>query len=203
MKKLIGILALAALLAACGDDDDGSTPDAGASFGTPAQILAYLDGKTYRMEGANIPSHPNGYSEDVNLGQLTQCYVSVNMAIAAGGVMVTSQLGPVDGTTMSGQVGTCNHGTAAGTPLVFSSTAVLIENVENNGACFDFTVTYTGFAQEGRGSLSADGRTMTLELYFANQATNHRCAAGDPGASGVTLNGMAFTGDARQVYIRQ
>jgi hypothetical protein len=68
-------------------------------------------------------------------------------------------------------------------------------------------VNYTGFSQEGRGSLSADGSTLTLELFFASQAANHRCAAGNPGTAGVTLTTTAgtqpFTGNAQQVYLRQ
>jgi hypothetical protein len=54
------------------------------------------------------------------------------MAINAGNVMVTSQLGPVDGTTMSGEVGTCNHTTPAGAPLVFNSTTVLIPSASTS-----------------------------------------------------------------------
>ncbi len=39
--------------------------------------------------------------------------------------------------------------------LTFDSTAALVENIEGNGECFDFTITYPGFGQEGRGSISA------------------------------------------------
>jgi hypothetical protein len=203
MKKWITTLALGCALAACGDDDDGGSPDAGLTLGTSAQILAYMDGKSFKMDGNNIPSHPNGINEDLNAGAATQCYQSVNIAVASGNFTVTSALGTVEGAATVGQTGTCNH-TATGTPLMFTSTTVLIENVQNNAGCFDITVTYPGFSQEGRGKISADGRTLTLELYFAG-AQNHRCAAGAVGASGVILANQTapFTGNAQQVYLRQ
>jgi hypothetical protein len=75
-----------------------------------------------------------------------------------------------------------------------------VENVATDGSCFDFTVTYTGFGQEGRGCISPDGKKAILELFFNGQATGHRCADGAVGSSGVTVNGNAFTGDAVQIY---
>jgi hypothetical protein len=95
--------------------------------------------------------------------------------------------------------GECDRETMAA-ELTFDSTASLIENVKGNGTCFDFTITYPGFAQEGRGSLSSDGKTLVLELFFKDQAIGHRCADGNPGDATVTLNQMQFTGDARQTY---
>jgi hypothetical protein len=84
--------------------------------------------------------------------------------------------------------------------LTFDSTAVLFENFKNNGACFDMTATYSAFQQEGRGSISADVKTLTLELFFKDQATGHRCADGDVGAPTIKLPGAMFTGNAKQVY---
>ncbi|MGC3999900.1 MAG: hypothetical protein QM767_21650 [Anaeromyxobacter sp.] len=84
--------------------------------------------------------------------------------------------------------------------LPFSSTNVLIENVAGNATCFDVTVTYTGFAQEGRGRFLDDGDTLELELFFSGQATGHRCADGAVGEATVTLNAAAFTGNAVQTY---
>ena len=69
-----------------------------------------------------------------------------------------------------------------------------------DGECFDLTVTFNGFSQEGRGTINADGSLVTLELFFGGQAAKHRCADGDPGASGVTIKSTAFTGNALQKY---
>ena len=195
MKKYIIALALA--LAACGGDDG----DNDVELNTAASIHTYLDGKTWVMTGSNIPSHPNGFNEDTNFGASSQCYATVTMAFAAQNVMVTSVLGLISGAANVGETGTCTH--AGGGTLMFNSTNILIENVQGNAACFDFTATYTGFSQEGRGKISADGNTLTLELFFAGQATGHRCAAGAVGAQTVTLNANAFTGNAQQVYVRQ
>lgn len=199
MTKRIAIAAIAALaLAACGGSDDD--PPAGPSLDTATAIATYLDGRTWVMTGADIPSHPNGYSEDVNFGAATQCYNRVTLSMAAATWTTVSALGTLTGAPNAGDTGDCDRATVLATLPAFNSNAVLIENVAGNGACFDLTVTYTGFAQEGRGKFSADGRTMTLELYFSGQATGHRCANGAVGASSVTLNGAAFTGNAQQVY---
>jgi hypothetical protein len=77
---------------------------------------------------------------------------------------------------------------------------VLIENVRDNGECFDFTITFPGFGQEGRGKIEEDGSEMTLELFFKDRATGHRCDDGDVGDRTVTASGVAFAGDARQIY---
>lgn len=203
MKRItLAVLLLAA--ASCGDDDGGSsTPDAGATLDTPAKIFSFLDGKTIKMTGADIPSHPNGYNEDTNFGAATQCYLSVQIATAAGNFTVTSALGTLEGAPTTGTTGTCNHALQNGNPLTFPSTTVLIENVKPNGECFDITATYPGFVQEGRGKISPDGKKVTLELFFTTQATGHRCAAGAVGAATVTLNGQPFAGNAQQVYTVQ
>lgn len=192
---LVGILALAG----CGSDDDGggnNPPD----LSTAAGIGTYLDGKTLRMEGANIPSHPNGFNEDQNFGAATQCYQSTDIDIAGTTWTVTSQLGTLEGAPTVGSVGTCNHDVAFGDPLTFTSTAVLVEHVQGNGECFDITVTYPGFTQEGRASFNSAATELRMELFFQGQATGHRCADGAVGSGGITLNGAAFTGDAVQVY---
>lgn len=152
------------------------------------------------MTGVDIPSHPNGFNQNVNFGASTQCYKSTTIAVAAGTWNVTSQLGTLNGAPTVGSVGTCDNATAFGSPLTFSSSTVLIENVAGNATCFDITVTYTGFSQEGRGAFSADGKTLRLELFFGGQATGHRCASGAVGSGGVTLNASAFTGNAVQTY---
>ncbi|MBK9519188.1 MAG: hypothetical protein IPO09_17920 [Anaeromyxobacter sp.] len=197
MKTLAATAAAVLLLAACG----GSSDEVAPNVDTPAAIATYLDGKTMTMTGADIPSHPNGFNENQNFGASTQCYVSVGMSVAAGTWSVVSQLGTLSGAPTAGSIGTCDNAAALGNPLTFSSAAVLIENVAANGTCFDFTITYTGFSQEGRGAFSADRKTLQLELFFGGQATGHRCAGGAVGQAGtVTLNGLAFTGNAVQTY---
>jgi hypothetical protein len=190
---LVGMLSLAG----CGDDDDDG---GGRDLTTPAGINAFLNGKTLLMEGENIPSHPNGFNEDQNFGAATQCYQSTEIEVSTNWT-VTSQLATLEDAPDPADIGTCNHELPLGTPLVFISTTVLIENVEGNGDCFDVTVTYPGFTQEGRAAFNADATQLTMELFFSGQATGHRCADGDVGEPGtVTLNTFAFTGDAVQTY---
>jgi hypothetical protein len=198
MKKTVTSAALAALLlAACDSSDDEIPPP---TLTTPTAITTYLEGKTWKMEGADIPTHPNGYNENQNLGAATQCYNKVLIAVAGGNWSTTSTLGTLTGAPNAGEIGTCNRSLPLATLAPFTSTAILIENVEGNGACFDVRATYTGFAQEGRAKFSADGRTLTLELFFDGQSTGSDCASGDVGSGGITLNGFAFTGNAQQVY---
>jgi len=170
------------------------------SFDTAEKIKAHLEGKKLLMTGANIPSHPNGFNEDTNFGSATQCYTKTEMLVSGGNLAVTSTLGTLRDAPNPGNTGTCDHTVAAGNPLTFTSTAVLIENVRNNGACFDISVTYPSFKQVGRAKLAGDGKTLTLEIFFENQAVGASCAAGVVGARTVKLNGADFTGNARQVY---
>ncbi|KFE68337.1 hypothetical protein [Hyalangium minutum] len=170
------------------------------SFDTAEKIKALLEGKKLVMEGANIPSHPNGFNEDTNYGSATQCYTKSEMTVSGGNLAVTSNLGTLRDAPNVGNTGTCDHTVVSGTPLSFTSTAVLIENVKSNGACFDISVTYPSFKQAGRGKLSGDGKTLTLEIFFENQAVGANCAAGVVGSRTVKLNNADFTGNARQVY---
>lgn len=194
-------IALSLGLLACGGEDivvNGGGQGT-ERFGSASKLSAYLDGKTLTMQGASIPSHPNGYDEHVNFGQATQCYHRVTMTPLAGRYHVASELGTLMDAPNPGTRGRCER-EAMSAELSFDSTAALIENVRGNGACFDFTITYPGFGQEGRGSISADGATLVLELFFKDQAIGHRCGDGDVGAPTVTLSQAAFTGDARQTY---
>ncbi|MBF5043579.1 hypothetical protein FGE12_14375 [Aggregicoccus sp. 17bor-14] len=202
-NKLLSALMLGSLcLAACGGDDEGTTNEPTTPAFTTAQAInTYLEGKTYLMEGANIPSHPNGYDENKNLGSYSQCYNKVTMVITGGPTYaVTSDLGTF---RTEGSTTICDNTTKSGNAAPFTTTNVLVENVAADGSCFDVTYTYNGFGQEGRGKLSKDGKTMTLELFFAGQATGHRCVNGAVGSKTVTLNGAAFTGNAQQVYVQQ
>ena len=164
---------------------------------TPEKINAYLEAKTLTMTGDQIPSHPNGFDENTNFGSATQCYSKVAISIMAGTWNVTSDLGTLNDAPNQGDVGTCDHATVANT-VMFSSTAVAVENVTES--CFDITVTYNGFSQEGRGAFSTDASAIDLELYFGGQAAGHRCADGAVGDMTVKLNGADFTGNAVQSY---
>lgn len=207
-RSVVLVAVLSAALAGCGDDDGGgggaggggTGGDAGQGFDTAQKINAYLEGKTVTMEGDAIPSHPNGYDENTNFGNATQCYQSVTMTPSNVAWHVVSSLGTLEGAPAAGDTGTCDHDTSSG-ELAFDSTAILIENVSAD--CFDFTATYVGFAQEGRGKISADGGSLSLEIFFKGQAAGHRCGDGAIGSATVQLNGAAFTGDAVQVYTIQ
>lgn len=202
-KQLLSAVMLCAVgLAGCGDDpvDPPATP----KLDSQANILAFLDGKSMVMEGANIPSHPNGYNEDIDYGAATQCYRKVTMSVASGNFKVDSDLGTIENSPGVGQPGgTCNHSLKR-TDLSFTSNTVLIENVAADGSCFDVTFSFPGgLVQVGRGGFTADQKQLKLELFFQNQATGNRCANGAVGSSGVTLNNNAFTGNAVQTYVIQ
>jgi hypothetical protein len=185
-----------------GPEPDGSTPSLCGSapdYDTASKINAFLEGKTVVMEGANIPSHPLGYDEDVNFETATQCYKKVTMKIQSGNYNVTSELGTLQNAPNKGDKGTCDH-TTKSTEVSFTSTVAKVENVATDGSCYDFTVTYTGFAQEGRGCISPDGKKLMLEIFFKDQAVGHRCGDGAVGGGGITLNGKAFNDNAVQVF---
>jgi hypothetical protein len=169
-------------------------------FDTADKIRTHLEGKKLLMTGANIPGQPNGYNEDTNYGSATQCYQKVEMSVSGGNFAVTSTLGTLRDAPTVGTTGTCDHAVAAGTPLTFTSTAVLIENVKANGSCFDISVTYPSFKQVGRAKLAGDGKTLTLEIFFESQSVGANCAAGVVGSRTVRLNNTDFAGNARQVY---
>lgn len=212
MKTKLLALALApalALAVACGDDtEENPNPNPSQVFDTADKVYTAIDGQTWKMLGTNIPSHPNGYPSGWNLGSVTQCYYSATISSANRTFTVSSEKGTMQGNPGPGAMGTCDTTTKAGDNAPYPSNALLIENVKSDGSCFDITVTFTGFSQEGRGKLSADGKTMTLELFFGGQAVNHRCANGAVGSSGVTItypgqSPAPFTGNAQQVYVRQ
>lgn len=201
-KKLLSAVVLCTLgLVGCGEDTTGpGNEDTGPKYNTADKVLTYLEGKSMVMEGANIPSHPNGINEDFLYDPSTQCYNKVTMRMAAGNFAVTSVRAVVEGTSTQGTLGDCNRDNVRDT-LEFTSVAVLVENVKEDGSCFDITVTYNGFSQQGRGQISQDGTKVKMELYFA--AEGHRCADGDLGASTVKMNGADFTGNAVQTYVIQ
>ncbi len=178
----------------------GTGGGAGVVLDTAEKINAYLEAKTLTMGADQIPSHPNGFDENVNFGSATQCYNQVVIAIAAGTWNVTSDLGTLNNAPNQGDMGMCDHAVVTNT-VMFSSSTVAVENV--TAGCFDITVTYNGFSQEGRGRFSADAGMLDLELFFGGQAAGHRCADGAVGDPTVKIQGADFTGDAVQVYTIQ
>jgi hypothetical protein len=200
-KKLLSAVVLGALgLMGCGGSDT-TTPQTPSvpKFDTADNIRTYLEGKTLLMEGANIPSHPNGYDEDVNYGASSQCYQQVKILFSGGNFHVNSNLATLRDASAPLSKGTCDHDAISGVQN-FDSTGVLIENVAADASCFDITASYNGFSQVGRGKLSEDGKQLTMELYFGSQATGNTCKDGAVGAQTVTLNKAPFTGNAQQVY---
>ena len=149
------------------------------------------------MSGSGIPADPNGYDENVNFGAATQCYDKVVITPTSAAWHVATTLGTLNGAASTGDTGMCDT-TMPGMMLSYSSTAILVANVTET--CFDLTATYVGFTQEGRGMIAADGSSVELELYFSGQAAGATCADGAVGATGVTLMGKPFTGDAVQTY---
>lgn len=200
LMPLFAIVVIGAV--GCGDDDENGNGNVNvAQFDTIAKIEAFLDGKTLTMEGNNIPSDPNGFNQNVNFGQATQCYNSTVVTITGAQWTTTSVLGTLNNAPNVGDVGTCDNDTPFGPPLEFVSTGVAISNVQGDGECFDINATYAGFKQEGRGQIVNEGAEVHLEFYFVNQATGIRCADGAVGSTGVTLNMAAFTGDSVQRYV--
>lgn len=196
-------LSLASL--ACGSDP-GFTDDGGLGGGDPvakldtaAKIEGFLENKPLVMEGANIPSDPMGYNANGNFGQATQCYNRTEMTLSGANFHVKSALGTLNGAPNTGDIGMCDTSTASNT-LMFDSKSYVIENIKGDAECFDILLDYGSFKQEGRGALTADRKSLKLELYFADQATAIKCADGNPGTAGVTLNGKPFAGNSVQTY---
>lgn len=202
MNTKIVLFPIALFAAACGSDPGFSETEPSGSdvaLDTPAKIEGYLDGRKLTMEGPGIPTHPNGFLADVNLEQATQCYHRVEMLLSGANFKVTSALGTLNNAPNKGDVGECDEA-AASNELSFSSVTHAIENIQGDAECFDFTVSYAGFSQEGRGSINEDGTELRLEIFFKDQATNMRCADGPPGTPGIQLNGAPFQGNAVQIY---
>jgi hypothetical protein len=187
---------------------DGGSIDSGIDLSTGAKVLAYLEGKTMVMEGDDIPPFPHGYSENMNLGSVTQCYHQTSILAFDDSWTLMSQLGTLQNAPTLYSLGTCDRTTASTSLAPYSSTDILVDHVQGNADCFDITTTFTGFMTEGRGKISVDGTTVTLEIYFAGKAANHRCINGAVG-TGVLfvthqadggVSTTAFAENAQQVY---
>lgn len=136
---------------------------------------------------------------------LTVACGAPTMTTTDSGTVVTVDAGTVDAGTPV-KTYTCDNKTKT-TTVMFTSNTLVISNVKDAAAsCFDILASYTGFAQEGRGSISADGKTVILELYFKDKTIGHSCADGAVGSSTVKFAAVggaapvAFTGNAQQTY---
>ncbi|MDY7226368.1 hypothetical protein [Hyalangium rubrum] len=200
-KKLLSAVVLCSLgIVGCGGDDNTNKPPVVPKFNTSDNIRNYLEGKKMLMDGTNIPTHPNGFDENLDLGPNSQCYNKVEMVVGAGAFQVSSTAGSLKDVNPTTKVGTCDNSQANGAPQVFTTNAVLIDKVKEDASCFDVLFTYTSFKQQGRGSLSADGKTLSLELFFEGRATGATCEAGGVGSGNIVHLGQPFTGNAVQVY---
>lgn len=185
-------------------EDAGLVEDAGVvmDFSTGRKILTYLEGKTMVMTGPDIPSSPHGLSEAFDLGANTQCFRAITLRMTGGAFASRVELGrlapPADGGAAF-----CDH-TLTTVTATYTSKAVLVDNVQDNGRCFDITIDYTTFGEEGRGKMSPDGGLVTLELYYRGKATQHRCEDGPVGAPNVHLlvggASVPFSGSSLEVY---
>lgn len=187
---------------------DGGPLDSGIDLSTGAKVLAYLEGKTMVMEGDDIPPFPHGFSENVNLGSATQCYRKTSIRAFDDKWTQTIELGTLQNAPTLYSVGTCDRTTAMAILEPFTSTEILVDHVQGNADCFDITTTFTGFGTEGRGKISSDGKTVTLEIYFFGKVANHRCINGGVGTgvlfvvpqSDGGVSTTVFTENAQQVY---
>jgi hypothetical protein len=213
--------------AACGDDtpdpdagmtdtDAGTNPDGGngpadsgtaADLNTPTRILVFLEGKTLRMEGTNIPSHPNGFTEDLDFGAATQCYNQTTITVSGGNFSITSIAGTLVGAAPNTM---CDRDMPGATIGPFASNTITINNVNAPRAdCFDVQLDFQGFSQVGRAKFAPDLSEVWMELYFAaNSPSGHTCMDGavgpQTGAVTQTIPGVGvlpFTGDAVQKYV--
>jgi hypothetical protein len=162
------------------------------------------------MEAANIPAYPNGFNENLDLGAYTQCYHKVTIATLSGAFTVTTEMGQFNKAD-AGIVGMCDHSikSAALTPVV--TQGIIIQNIANNGECFDLDVSYGSYSQVGRGKISADGKTFTMELYLPTaKVSANRCADGAVGSKAKQTVGATtpptvvdYTNNSQQVYVLQ
>ncbi|HZI03508.1 MAG TPA: hypothetical protein VEZ71_05770, partial [Archangium sp.] len=109
-KQLLSAVMLCTLgVVGCGEEPMGPTPDTGPKYNTADKVRTFLEGKTLVMEGNNIPTSPNGISEDLLFDPSTQCYNKVTMQVASGNISVTSVRAVVEGTSTQGTLGNCNR----------------------------------------------------------------------------------------------
>jgi len=187
MKRVLtmaGLVCTVACTKAATETDAGTDAGVVMDFSTGRKILAFLEGKTLLMTGHDLPPYPFGMSEVFDLGADTQCYRAITIRVVNGAFGATVEKGLLSAPGDAGRE--CDHTTTTSTTS-FSSTPVLIDNVMGNGSCFDVTVDYGAFGEEGRGQMAPDGSAVTLELYFRGRASQHRCEDGVVGSGEVNL----------------
>jgi len=182
-----------------GDAGADTAVDAGAvlDFSTGRKVLTFLEGRTLVMAGHDIPTYPFGISEVFDLGPETQCYRAVTIRVTNGAFDSTVEAGQLAALPDGGLA--CDH-TATTSTSIFTSRAVLIDNVADNGGCFDVTVDNGTFGEEGRGRMAPDGTLVTLELYFRGKASRHRCEDGAVGSQVDLIIGSPGTGAGKVAH---
>jgi hypothetical protein len=203
-KTLLSAVTLCTLgLVGCGEDAPvNNNPH---PYDTQAEIMAHLESKTLTSKGTNLATHPLTLDEDVNYGDVKACFNETTIQVGGGKFTVNSKLGQLEGNPALYAKGECNRGVVTGNLGPYESTSVTLTNIKTDASCFDVDVVYPGFTHTGRGKLSADGKTLTLELFVKDKAVGIRCADGEVGAATVKIplaNGTqaAFSGNAQQVY---
>ena len=187
----------------------GSSRPGGTSSGTPVlgnlnSIYDYLVGKTFVETGADIPPFPYGWDQNANHDGSASggaCFTKQTLQFTTmpGTWSLTQTFGTLTGAVVDGSAGTCDTSTPAGAPVGPTADVFTLQNLQGNATCFDIDVSAADLS--GRGAISSDGKTMSLELYHHTlYPSGHRCANGAVGAAGVELGGVGFSGNAVQVW---
>lgn len=168
------------------------------------RILTFINGRTLTMEGANIPSFPNGVSEDLATSTESRCYRNRTLNAVGSSFRFTSQLGLVrsfdGGLAANGEFGICDHAGDGGIDTTETKAMIDYYTVD----CFNVYFTFGDRRLEGRGSARQNG--LNLEVFSAElQASNNSCVHGNPGSGGVSISPdgghwVPFTGSAVQRY---
>ncbi|MFO0728479.1 MAG: hypothetical protein U1E65_32180 [Myxococcota bacterium] len=187
------------VLCVSGNCGASNTCEAGPRFDSVEKILVYLEGKTLLEVGASMPPYPFGLSENVNNGPASTCFTSITIHVQGGVLHNQTVLAQISGAPNQGDTGVCVHSSPQ-QMVQYDSTSFAITHLRGNGACFDIDASYTILGTEGRGRIAADGSSMDLEIFYAGQATHHRCADGDVGTVGVVVSGVPLAGNAVQHF---
>ena len=180
--------------------EDPCEVDPTACIETAAQLHAFFDGKTYLMVGDNIPSHPLGFDERLQNGATTQCLSKIQLQMSGVQWTVTTQSGTLRDAPNQGDIGDCDHD-APGPHYEFTSTSVTFENLAPGVSCVDLHLSYSGFRQEGRATLTEGGEILLIDLFFADAAPDIWCADAEVGNPPTEFKGQPFSGDVTQVYV--
>jgi hypothetical protein len=190
-----------------GSSVSGSTSSGAPYLNNLSAIYNYLVGKTYIETGADIPAFPYGWDANANNNGSPNggaCFneQTLQFTSLAGDWSLTQTPGTLTGAVVDGSAGTCDTATAGGSPTTPMADTYTLSNLHGSAVCFDIDVSAAD--ESGRGDLSADGKTLTLELYHNSlNPSGHRCADGSVGFTGVMFGSTPFTGNALQVWKQQ